>query len=213
MVGLRRHSVTNQRIFSPKDKAPNIAVGMEGPYKISPCTNSIESKSGKHQLRSQEQTTPSDLDSKNGNSSCAGSDPIRDVNCEEGTLHYHETLLTRAVETSSKTLVNLNGNERMMMGARLLSRVVQQKTRMGVAGAFRKWSCANNAMKATSQLHKTSKELSQQLHCTREKLIVLKSHIKAASIQQKDLEPRLRKVLMPLTDRQRLNHHGETLKL
>ncbi|CAJ1935428.1 unnamed protein product [Cylindrotheca closterium] len=213
MVGLRRQSVTNRQIFSWKDKdAPSIAIGVEGSYTPS-WTNSIErTKPEEQELRSQKQTAPPNLDFKNGDSSCAGIAPSRDAPCDEGTLHNNELLLARALETSSKPPLNLKGNKRMM-GARLLSRVVEQKTRMGVAGAFRKWSCANNAMKATSQLHKTSKELSQQLHCTREKLLVLKSHIKSASIQQKDSEPRLRKVLIPLTDRQRLTYHGETMKL
>lgn len=124
---------------------------------------------------------------------------LRDVAAEENTELRTE-------------VVNCNGNQRMM-GARLLSLVVEHRTRIGVAGAFRKWSCANNAMKATSKLHRTSNELSHQLHCTREKLLALKSHIKANSIHVKESKPRLRVVLKPLTDQQRMIDPREKMNL
>ncbi|KAL3940745.1 MAG: hypothetical protein SGBAC_004777 [Bacillariaceae sp.] len=192
LVGLHRQNMVNCRIFSPKDQ--------EIP----------ETMPREQQLL--EGTTLTDFDSNAGNSSCTEIEPTRDANCAKGTPWCHEVSLTRSLMTSSKTLVNLNGNGRLV-GARLLSLVVEQKMRMEVAGAFRRWSCANNATKATSQLHKTSKELSQQLHCTREKLLVLKSHIKATAIQRKESEPRLRKVLMPLTNQHRLKYHGDKMKL
>ncbi|KAL3906108.1 MAG: hypothetical protein SGILL_009408 [Bacillariaceae sp.] len=84
-----------------------------------------------------------------------------------------------------------------MAGARLLNSLMENRCKMELASAFRKWSCCTGAISASAGHRETAVALAQQLEQTREKLLVLKSHLKG-----KQQKPRLRRILERLDSNQ-----------
>jgi hypothetical protein len=92
-------------------------------------------------------------------------------------------------------------------GARLLCNVLERRSKLSKAAAFRKWSCNVSAMKATSNQKHDAAALAQQLDITREKLIVLKSHLnkgRRSEVGEERRKPRLRRLLDRLEKRDKL---------
>lgn len=83
-----------------------------------------------------------------------------------------------------------------LAGARLLCCILENHNKMEVASAFRKWTCAVGAINASSNAsshQETAVELAHELEITREKLMALKSHLKAGRGGKE--KPRLRRIL------------------
>jgi hypothetical protein len=91
--------------------------------------------------------------------------------------------------------------QRKLTGARLLNCVIEQHSKKQLASAFRKWSCNSGAISASAGHRETAIALAQQLEQTREKLLVLKSHLKG-----KQQKPRLRRILERLDSN---SNHGQ----
>ena len=62
--------------------------------------------------------------------------------------------------------------------AQLIRNLAEKRSRQATANAFRHWACAASAMKAVSHQIHVAHALSHQLETTREKLVILKSHLK-----------------------------------
>ncbi|KAG7374554.1 PLC-like phosphodiesterase, TIM beta/alpha-barrel-containing protein domain containing protein [Nitzschia inconspicua] len=77
-----------------------------------------------------------------------------------------------------------------LAGARLMSCVMENRSKMELASAFRKWSCCAGAIRTCCSHKETTLALARQLDQTREKLLILKSHLKG-----KQQKPRLRRIL------------------
>jgi hypothetical protein len=94
-------------------------------------------------------------------------------------------------------------NRAKIAGARLLCNVLERRTRLEKAAAFRKWTCYAGAIKASTNQKDAAVALSHQLEITREKLTVLKTHMKRGrrSHAGEDKRPRLRSLLMPKRDK------------
>jgi chromosome segregation ATPase len=94
-----------------------------------------------------------------------------------------------------------------LAGARLLSSNLERRSMSQRASAFRKWSRASGAMKATSHQKEASVELSLQLENTRKKLVVLKSHLNLRKgrrqVSNSDKKPRLQMLLNAVTEQKR----------
>jgi chromosome segregation ATPase len=88
--------------------------------------------------------------------------------------------------------------------ARLMCSVLDRKAKAEAAAAFRKWSCAASAMTAVHNQKEAAVALAQQLEMTREKLFVLKNHLKLGRHSQSGesvRKPRLRRLLDRLDKR------------
>ena len=83
------------------------------------------------------------------------------------------TLLTSATSSARKGI-----NTPHQAAGRLIAKFVSDKAKNEKASAFRQWACKNSAAQATGQQEVIASELSQQLETTREKLGILKSHLK-----------------------------------
>ena len=77
-------------------------------------------------------------------------------------------------------------------GAKVLSCVLEKRSKLELASAFRKWTCNAGAISASSSHKETAVALAQQLEQTREKLLILKSHLKGKKPHGR---PRLRRIL------------------
>jgi len=80
-----------------------------------------------------------------------------------------------------------------LAGARLLSCILENHNKMDLASAFRKWTCASGVIGASSSQRQTAAELAHELEVTREKLLILKNHLKASRPGKQ--KPRLRRIL------------------
>jgi nucleoprotein TPR len=98
------------------------------------------------------------------------------------------------------TSVDIQSNK--IAGARLMSCVMENRSKMELASAFRKWSCCAGAMSASCSHKETAVALAQQLDQTREKLQILKSHLKG-----KQQKPRLRRILDRLDSNSNRDQH------
>ena len=86
----------------------------------------------------------------------------------------------------------------------------QEKARKAVA--FRKWYCSTSVMHATANQKKVAMALSQQLQITRDKLLILKSHLKQgrrSQIGEDGRKPRLRRLLDRLDKREKWTSQGD----
>jgi hypothetical protein len=122
---------------------------------------------------------------------------------------------TIAEERHTRTTAD-NDDRTKLAGVRLLSSVLERRTRAEKAAAFRKWSCASGAMKATSNQKQASAELSLQLENTMKKLIMLKAHLKKGrrpDLSDKNKKPRLRKLLGVVTEHRRSTFDDEKLEI
>lgn len=101
-----------------------------------------------------------------------------------------------------------------MAGARLLRNVLEKRSKSELATAFRKWSCCVCAGNASCTHKETAVALAQQLKITREKLVVLKSHLKekkryvGVGEEEKRRKPRLRRILERLDRKDDSESHG-----
>ncbi|VEU37301.1 unnamed protein product [Pseudo-nitzschia multistriata] len=94
-------------------------------------------------------------------------------------------------------------------GARLLCCVLENNNKMEVASAFRKWTCAAGIMTASSNAKETAAELAHELHVTREKIMVLKRHMKGTRAGKQ--KPKLRRILERIDTNAR--HHDDHIKM
>ena len=69
---------------------------------------------------------------------------------------------------------------RKRAAGRLLLHALEGRTNAAKAVAFRRWSCQTSAMRAIAKHGHTATALAQQLEETREKLLILKRHLKKA---------------------------------
>lgn len=117
---------------------------------------------------------------------------------------------TKLLKVDASKATNMDRDDVMyrgIAGARLLCCILDKRSKAELASAFRKWSCCVGAMKASSSHKETAVALAQQLEITREKLIILKSHLKGKKSNGK---PRLRRILERLDNSSnRSNREGE----
>jgi hypothetical protein len=97
-----------------------------------------------------------------------------------------------------------NDIQNKMAGARLMCCVLEKHSKMELAAAFRRWTCCSTAIGASANHNETVIALAQQLEQTREKLLVLKSHLQEKKSQGK--KPRLKRILDRLDGNN--NKHG-----
>ena len=111
------------------------------------------------------------------------------------------------VENGSLAFPNDGKNQRQIAGARLLCSVLDNRSKLEVACAFRKWSCCVCATNAGCGHKQTADALAHQLKITREKLMVLKAHLKDkkkfGDTSMERRKPRLRRIL------EQLDHKNE----
>ena len=86
-----------------------------------------------------------------------------------------------------------NDIQNKMAGARLMCCVLEKHSKMELASAFRRWTCCSTAIGASDNHKETAIALAQQLEQTREKLLVLKTHLQEKKSQGK--KPRLKRIL------------------
>ena len=75
---------------------------------------------------------------------------------------------------------NADFDGRKRAAGRLLLHALEGRTIAAKAVAFRRWSCQTSAMRAIAKHGHTATALAQQLEETREKLMILKRHLKKA---------------------------------
>ena len=80
--------------------------------------------------------------------------------------------------TSQQANSDFDGRKRA--AGRLLLHALEGRTNAAKAVAFRRWSCQTSAMRAIAKHGHTATALAQQLEETREKLLILKRHLKKA---------------------------------
>jgi hypothetical protein len=61
---------------------------------------------------------------------------------------------------------------------RLIAKTLKHRNIQTKATCFRRWACSTSAMQAVAQQNYVAAELAHQLENTREKLVILKSHLK-----------------------------------
>jgi DNA repair exonuclease SbcCD ATPase subunit len=65
-----------------------------------------------------------------------------------------------------------------MAAGRLIVNCLESKSKLTKAGIFRQWACSTSALRAVAQQSYAAAALAQQLETTREKLVILKRHLK-----------------------------------
>jgi chromosome segregation ATPase len=65
-----------------------------------------------------------------------------------------------------------------MAAGRLIVNCLETKSKLTKAACFRQWACSTSALRAVSQQSYAAAALAQQLETTREKLVILKRHLK-----------------------------------
>lgn len=149
------------------------------------------------------------LQEESGNylSSCR----VHDIN-DEGVVRKLDLSMSEPIVDVHHTSTKAENDRTKQAGVRLLSTVLEQRSRAEKSTAFRKWSCASSAMRAASNQKQASAELSLQLESTRKKLMILKAHLKKGrqhDLRGKDKKPRLRKLLNAVTEQRRPNFDAE----
>ena len=96
--------------------------------------------------------------------------------------------------------------------ARLLCCVLENRNKMELASAFRKWTCAAGVINASSSHKETAHvaaELAHELEITRDKLMILKTHLKVGRGGKQ--KPRLRRILERLDGN--VNNRGDNMNV
>jgi len=141
---------------------------------------------------------------------------LRAVGTELGNLHRSSA--SCAVGMGSKETQGFYNESKaaasQIAGARLLCMTLEKRNKLDASSAFRKWSCTVGVVKAISSQKSTAAALAQQLEITREKLIVLRSHLKRGKQPQTAddrNQPRLRRLLdrMDKRDKHSFHDNGE----
>jgi chromosome segregation ATPase len=91
---------------------------------------------------------------------------------EEQVLRLRVSLGTQPVNPLEREILQKK------KAAQFIHDFTEKRSRQAAANAFRHWACATSAMKAVSHQVHVAHALSHQLETTREKLVVLKSHLK-----------------------------------
>jgi chromosome segregation ATPase len=65
-----------------------------------------------------------------------------------------------------------------MAAGRLIVNCLENKSKLNKAACFRQWACSTSALRAVAQQSYAAAALAQQLETTREKLVILKRHLK-----------------------------------
>jgi hypothetical protein len=106
-------------------------------------------------------------------------------------------------EAAEKTLASLQqrvgedqpvvaGTEAKRAAVRLIGKVLERRSDVTKAVAFRQWACQTSAIRAVSQQGDAAAALAQQLQTTREKLLILKRHLKTT---RRGREPSLDRIM------------------
>ena len=99
---------------------------------------------------------------------------------------------TKAIATGESRAVKSDVGIAKQAAGRLIAHVFDRRMEILKAAAFRQWACQTTAVRAVSQQSHAAAALATQLETTREKLVILKRHLKKS---RRGREPSLDRIL------------------